>query len=242
MSYPPPPVHPRFAQLYSRGMSLICGILTFICLGPIAGIAAIILGHLSLSEIRRSGGVLQGHGMAVAGLAMGYVGSAVFAAAIATAFLPTVVSIREAGPRAQAQTAEQGIVAALKSYQTEYGLLPGDLGATSDRTFSADNRELFAVLRGKHADNPRAIVFFEGRNVKDELHPRNGFDSKGTFYDPWGHPYFIRLDSNHDGVVDDPLATSPTAQKIALPVIVWSLGPPKAFGSSSVQKSVLSWR
>src|ERR1700689_741280 len=42
--------------------SLICGILFF--LFPTA-IVAIVLGHLSLSDIRKAGGRLKGHGLAV---------------------------------------------------------------------------------------------------------------------------------------------------------------------------------
>jgi hypothetical protein len=52
--------------------SMICGIL-FFC-GP-AAIAAVILGHLALSDIKRSAGRLTGQGMAVAGLVMGYLGT-----------------------------------------------------------------------------------------------------------------------------------------------------------------------
>jgi hypothetical protein len=37
-------------------------------------ILAIIFGHLSLSEIRKSAGRLKGEGMAIAGLVLGYVG------------------------------------------------------------------------------------------------------------------------------------------------------------------------
>jgi len=54
--------------------SLICGIL-FLC-APVS-IAAIILGHLALSEIKRSAGRMAGHGMALAGLVMGYAGIAI---------------------------------------------------------------------------------------------------------------------------------------------------------------------
>src|SRR5262245_39507322 len=50
-------------------LSLVCGLLFFI---PMAFIAAIIFGHLSLSEIRRSAGRLKGQGMAIAGLVLGY--------------------------------------------------------------------------------------------------------------------------------------------------------------------------
>lgn len=53
--------------------SLICSILGFIGvfgLGPILGI---IFGHLAIREIDRSRGLLQGRGMAQAGLILGYI-------------------------------------------------------------------------------------------------------------------------------------------------------------------------
>jgi type IV pilus assembly protein PilA len=50
--------------------SLICGIINVFPLF----IVAIILGHLSLSEIRKSAGRLKGEGMAIAGLILGYLG------------------------------------------------------------------------------------------------------------------------------------------------------------------------
>jgi len=62
--------------------SLICGVL-FLFLP--ASVAAVILGHLALSDIKRSAGRMAGQGMAVAGLVMGYVGialTALFALAV----------------------------------------------------------------------------------------------------------------------------------------------------------------
>jgi hypothetical protein len=53
--------------------SLIAGIFSFIF--P-AAIVAIILGHISLSDIRKSAGRLKGKGMATAGLVFGYLGIA----------------------------------------------------------------------------------------------------------------------------------------------------------------------
>jgi hypothetical protein len=53
--------------------SLVCGILF---LFPLTAIAAVLFGHLSLSEIRRSAGRLSGKGLAVTGLILGYVGVA----------------------------------------------------------------------------------------------------------------------------------------------------------------------
>ena len=49
--------------------ALVCGILAFCGLGPIA-IAAVILGHKALRQIRRTGE--DGHGLAKAGLVLGY--------------------------------------------------------------------------------------------------------------------------------------------------------------------------
>ena len=49
--------------------SLIMGILVFI---PFSAVAAVILGHLALSEIRKSAGRLKGQGLATAGLILGY--------------------------------------------------------------------------------------------------------------------------------------------------------------------------
>jgi hypothetical protein len=49
--------------------SMICGIVFFL---PPLAIAAVILGHLSLSDIRRSSGRLKGRGCAITGLVLGY--------------------------------------------------------------------------------------------------------------------------------------------------------------------------
>jgi Domain of unknown function (DUF4190) len=51
--------------------SLVCGVL-FMC-AP-ASVAAIILGHLALVDIKRTAGRMAGRGMAIAGLVLGYVG------------------------------------------------------------------------------------------------------------------------------------------------------------------------
>ena len=69
--------------------SLILGVFFFLL--P-AAIVAVILGHMSLSEIRKSAGRLKGAGLAIAGLVLGYMGLAVIPiliiAAIAIPNLP----------------------------------------------------------------------------------------------------------------------------------------------------------
>jgi dihydroorotate dehydrogenase len=55
-------------------ISLITGILGFAQVLPIIGpIIAVISGHIAKSEIKNSGGVVTGNGMATAGLVLGYV-------------------------------------------------------------------------------------------------------------------------------------------------------------------------
>lgn len=49
--------------------SLVCGLLFFV---PFAFVAAVIFGHLGLSQIRKSAGRLKGDGLAIAGLVLGY--------------------------------------------------------------------------------------------------------------------------------------------------------------------------
>jgi hypothetical protein len=51
--------------------ALVCGIVAFAGIFP-AGIAAVILGHMAVRKIRVTGE--EGHGLAVAGLILGYVG------------------------------------------------------------------------------------------------------------------------------------------------------------------------
>jgi hypothetical protein len=55
--------------------SLVLGICSFLCLGFLTGIPAIILGALGLVKIEQSRGDLKGKGMAIAGIVMGGIGT-----------------------------------------------------------------------------------------------------------------------------------------------------------------------
>lgn len=79
---PPPPVPPSFnsppagSSNSNNGMAvaaLVLGILTFVCLGPIAGILAVVFGFLGLKKAKEMGG--NGKGMATAGIVLGIVGT-----------------------------------------------------------------------------------------------------------------------------------------------------------------------
>jgi len=53
-------------------VSLVLGILSWFALPVLGAIGAVICGHIARGEIRRSPGVFEGDGMAVAGLILGY--------------------------------------------------------------------------------------------------------------------------------------------------------------------------
>lgn len=52
--------------------SLVSGILSWCVLPFVGAVAAVICGHMARAEIRRSQGALEGDGMAVAGMILGY--------------------------------------------------------------------------------------------------------------------------------------------------------------------------
>lgn len=66
-SYQPAPETSTLAVV-----SLVAGILSFMVLPVIGGLAAVITGHMARNEIRDSQGRLTGDGLATAGLVLGY--------------------------------------------------------------------------------------------------------------------------------------------------------------------------
>jgi type IV pilus assembly protein PilA len=90
--------------------SFLCGL--FCWLLPVT-VVAIILGHLSLSDIKKSAGRLKGQGLAVAGLVLGYMGVLFipFILIIAAIAIPNLLRARMAANEATA-------VGTLRTYNT----------------------------------------------------------------------------------------------------------------------------
>ncbi len=99
--------------------SLICGFWFFFF--PSA-IAAIILGHLSLGDIRKSAGRLRGRGVAVAGLVFGYLGVVLIPVALVVAALviPNLLRSRLAANEASAVASLRTIDQAANTYSQTY--------------------------------------------------------------------------------------------------------------------------
>lgn len=80
-----PPAPPRTSTL--AVVSLVCGLLGWSLLPLVGSIAAVVTGHMARAEIRRTPG-LDGDGLAVAGLVLGYL--AVALAVLAALFFVLV--------------------------------------------------------------------------------------------------------------------------------------------------------
>jgi type IV pilus assembly protein PilA len=115
-------------------VSLVCGLLFF--LFPVA-IVAIITGHLSLSEIRKSAGRLKGEGAAIAGLVLGYLGIVAipFILIIAAIAIPNLLRARIAANESSAVAS----VRALNSAETSFMLDHVDKGYTCELSDLADD-------------------------------------------------------------------------------------------------------
>jgi hypothetical protein len=98
--------------------SMIVGISSLLCcLGPLAGIPAVIMGHKANSKIRKSGGLLTGSGMATAGLVTGYLSIFMIAmwGLMAAVAIPNFVKARNA---AQFQACKYSQAAIQKAKET----------------------------------------------------------------------------------------------------------------------------
>lgn len=72
-----PPQHSGTRTSSMAVISLISGIAAWLGIFGLGGLLAVIFGHLAKSEIRKTGGILTGDGLATAGLVLGYANIAV---------------------------------------------------------------------------------------------------------------------------------------------------------------------
>lgn len=67
--------------------SLIAGVLGWSLLPLLGTLVAIVTGHMARAEIRRAGGILEGDGLAVAGLVLGWLAVALWVLGLLFVFL-----------------------------------------------------------------------------------------------------------------------------------------------------------
>ncbi len=98
--------------------SLVCGLFLFAF--PLS-ILAILFGHLSVAEIRKSAGRLKGEGIAITGLILGYVGLAIIPLIliIAAIAIPNIRRARIAANESSAIVSVRQLVAAETDYSSQ---------------------------------------------------------------------------------------------------------------------------
>ena len=89
---PPPvpasaPAAPASSTSALAVVSLIAGIFSWILMPFIAGVVAVIFGHMARGEIKRSNGTLEGDGLAIAGLVLGWINVVLCVLAVAAVVL-----------------------------------------------------------------------------------------------------------------------------------------------------------
>lgn len=133
-----PPVQPRTSGIAIA--SLVFGCLFFFL--PSA-VIAVILGHISGSQIRKSAGRLKGSGMALAGLILGYVGIAAipFILIIAAIAIPNLLRARIAANEATAVGSLRTIATACVTYSAVNKQFPQSLANLGAPQPGASNSE-----------------------------------------------------------------------------------------------------
>lgn len=128
-------------------------------------------------------------------------------AILASLAFPAVNGAIDSAKRAKAKSDTVQIVTAVKAYQSEYGKLPtaavssDDAGEATQGWFQGNNDEIIRVLTGENHNsmNPRRITFLEARPAKGN---KDGVGTDGKFYDPWGTPYAIKLDTSYNNSLE----------------------------------------
>jgi hypothetical protein len=125
------------------------------------------------------------------------------------------------------------IVSAVNTFYTEYGSMPQKDLAEDVTLNTIIDRDFLDTLLGTENSamsplNTRAIKFLtvkEGKAKKDGLCFIPSTTTVTGLFDPWGGPYFVRLDGNYDEEIEvKPAATSSPTKLHGRRVAVWSNG------------------
>ena len=189
-------------------------------------------------------------------------------AVLAGLAIPTANIVLRKAKETQARAAVQGLVIAVKGYQTEYNRLPnpatagGGGGPPPETPIDTDSStEMIAILLGKNTTyNPREIPFYDPPVAKGDangLIASGGESGAGGSYevvDPWSTAnkrqyYHMALDYDGNHSISNPVKAesskfndgfiSAEPEELAADVIVYSDNDPRI--PSGTRKPITSW-
>lgn len=184
--YPDAPSAPYSGPTETSGKaigSFICGLLFFFF--P-SSIVAIILGHLSLAEIRRSSGRLTGRGMATTGLVLGYLGISIIPILIIAAIaIPNLLRAKMAANEASALGSTRTIVTAELTFDDSYanGFTPSleTLGGAADNLDTCERAGLIDKVLASGQKNGYSFTYIpEGPAVMSDSARARGCTRAGS--------------------------------------------------------------
>ncbi len=133
---------------------------------------------------------------------------------LAAILTPALRSAFEKAKKSRAQTEVNAIKTSIQGFLNDYSKLPitGSHGG-ADQDYR-DSKPIIRILTANDTTiNSRRIVYLETTTAATD----------GTFNDPWGVQYAIKLDNNYDGRIDN----------YATIAIVYSGGPDKDFAKTN---------
>jgi prepilin-type N-terminal cleavage/methylation domain-containing protein len=185
-------------------------------------------------------------------------------AVLAGLSFPVYQGIQTQAKKTQAKNDMTQMVTAVSAYYTEYGKYPLTPNPPAETTYGvapATNELLINVLRSvgptATTENPRGIVFLSPPDARDSNSPRSGISptsssTAGQYFDPWGRPYMIRIDTDYDNQVINPYSANAGSVPLRSSVIAWSLGkdtlsnttsgPPSDKNTGTNKDDVISWQ
>jgi hypothetical protein len=101
--------------------SLVLGILSFICLGPLTAIPAIICGHIAHSRARREPAIFGGAGLAIAGFVLGYVNLAICLLVMPAMLLPALAKAKQRAQEINCVNNLKQVGLAFKVWELDHG-------------------------------------------------------------------------------------------------------------------------
>lgn len=163
-------------------------------------------------------------------------------ALLAGVAMPSFASIFKKMKKEQARTLAVQIVNACKNYYTEYSKypLPADFSGGEVTPMRTDEILTGTLMGTDVENNPKKIRFLPDLKSVEE---GGGFGLKTsgeliTVVDPWSQEYYVYMDADYSGDIDNPDTTS-TSTKLYQGVLVFSAGEDK--DPSTWEDNIKTW-